>query len=211
MSVRWVKCCCVYSMVLSPQPDRSGVGNVGACLLAASGFEGGGGHCVTVWPYVCLYLGGLVTWGQDERLWSLIYCGGFMWLWLLHTLATLLCFHLQSFSWIKIRREKKKMLTTNLFRSDGGRRGISILTSSQGQADMWLDVWCQPQRICLHKWLRCWLYWCNSTLLSYLASPFWYHQIISNTVGIQHKTDTNLVMFMFSISIYITIQWSACK
>lgn len=101
MFLRWVKCC-VYSMVLSLQPDRSGVGNVGACLLADSGLEGVGGQCVTVWPYVCLYLGGLVTWGQDARLWSLIYCGGFMWLWLSHTLATLFCFHLQSFSWIKM-------------------------------------------------------------------------------------------------------------
>lgn len=71
----------------------------------------------------------------------LIYCGGFMWLRLSHTLATLLCFHLQSFSWIKMTREKKKrMLTANLFKRDGGRRGISILTSLQGQADMWSDV-----------------------------------------------------------------------
>lgn len=35
---------------------------------------------------------------------------------------------------------EKKMLTANVFRRDGGRRGISILTSSQKQADMWLDV-----------------------------------------------------------------------
>lgn len=124
-----------------------------------------------VWLFVCLYLGGLVTWGQDERLWSLIYCGGFVRLWLSHTLALLLCFHLQSFSWIKMWAREKKKLTTNVFKRDEGRRGISILTSSQGQADMWLDVWCQPQGICLHKLLKCWLCSCKSTLLSYLALP----------------------------------------
>lgn len=64
------------------------------------------------------------------------------------------------------------MLTTIVFKRDEGRRGISILTSSQGQADMWSGVWCQPEGICLHKWLICWLY-CKSAMLSYLALMSW--------------------------------------
>lgn len=48
MSLRWVKCCFVYTVVLSPLPDRSGVGNIGACLLAACALEGIRGQRVDV-------------------------------------------------------------------------------------------------------------------------------------------------------------------
>lgn len=45
------------------------------------------------------------------------------------------------------------MQATSMFQRDGVELGgISILTFSQGQSeDMWLDFWCQPERICLHK------------------------------------------------------------
>ena len=51
------------------------------------------------------------------------------------------CFLLQTLAWIIMSRGKKRGADHKLIEGgDGGRRGASIPASSQGQADIWLDV-----------------------------------------------------------------------
>lgn len=127
---------CVRCMVLSPNPEWSRVRSPGACLLVVVLFWRALEDNVLLCDClsVCIW-GGFGRMGPGWTPGSLIYCGGFMWLWLSHTLAPFPCFHLQSFGlgWGREKDANHK----RIWEGDGERRGISILTSSQGQKDMW--------------------------------------------------------------------------
>lgn len=56
-----------------------------------------------------------------------------MCLWLSHTLGTLLCFHLQTFTWIKMRRGKKRCSPQTYLRGMGGEGGFRFRLPHKGR------------------------------------------------------------------------------